>query len=255
MLFEKGLWPADAKSGHSVGTWIIGDIHGCMDPLEAILSEIPEEDDLVFLGDYIDRGPEPRGVVERLLRERHRAVFLRGNHEDAMLAHFGRLDFAREHPELLGPDSHWRRANFGAGTTLQSYGLEPEDPWEALPPEHRSFFEALRFYYEHDEFLAVHAGLRIADSTDPREQDPDDLFWIRWDWVSREAEWRGKFVYFGHFTSIQMFGRQRASELLHGQRSLGIDTGCGYGGYLTAYCHETGQVLQEPQTGSGRGSG
>ena len=227
-----------------MATWIIGDIHGCIRPLEQVLRQIPDSDRLVFLGDYIDRGPHPRAVVERLLAEKERSVFVRGNHEDAMLAHFGRLDFALEFPELIGPNSHWLRANFGGQATLQSYGVSPSDPWEALPAAHREFFEGSVFFHEAPDFVAVHAGLRVDGAVEPALQDVDDLMWIRWDWVSRESEWPGKLVYFGHFSSIQMFGREGARRTLQGVRSLGLDTGCGYGGFLSAWCHETGTLIQ-----------
>lgn len=228
-------------------TWIIGDIHGCASALQSLLRSVPSGDRLVFLGDYIDRGPDAKGVIDCLLSVSDRSVFLKGNHEDVMLAHFGLHELVGEHPELRGPDSHWLRANFGGQTTLASYHLEASDPWEALPPDHRTFFESLELYYQGSDFVAVHAGIRINGSSDISVQDPHDLMWIRWDWTSREQEWTGPRVYFGHFTSIQMFGRARVKDLLRGHKSVGIDTGCGYGGFLTAYCHETSELIQVPE--------
>ncbi|HNL70573.1 MAG TPA: metallophosphoesterase, partial [Leptospiraceae bacterium] len=68
--------------------WIIGDIHGCLRELDALLDRIPEHEPLLFLGDYVDRGPDSAGVIERCLREKERSTFLMGNHESMMIHYF-----------------------------------------------------------------------------------------------------------------------------------------------------------------------
>src|SRR6185369_11137148 len=99
-------------------TFAIGDVHGCIDELNVLLDSLaPAADDtIVFLGDYIDRGPTPKGVIDRLLslrREGTRCIFLKGNHEDMFLA-------------FLGLGGHYGDAFLynGGAATLRSYGVE-----------------------------------------------------------------------------------------------------------------------------------
>src|ERR1043166_9018992 len=99
-------------------TFVIGDIHGCVDELNWLLDALSptEADAIVFLGDYIDRGPASKAVIDRLLRLRREGpgcVFLKGNHEDMFLA-------------FLGLQGHYGEAFLlnGGETTLQSYGWE-----------------------------------------------------------------------------------------------------------------------------------
>ncbi|MDH5657636.1 MAG: metallophosphoesterase, partial [Spirochaetia bacterium] len=65
--------------------WIIGDIHGCLKALNSLLSKIPGDENLLFIGDYVDRGPDSAGVIDRIIIEKHRSVYLLGNHEEMML--------------------------------------------------------------------------------------------------------------------------------------------------------------------------
>lgn len=188
----------------------IGDIHGCLDQLRNLLAIIdwkPEEDTLVFIGDYIDRGPDSAGVIEHILGLRQwsdKIICLLGNHEQMF------LDF------MEGRNTDLFIHNGGAAT-LESYG-----GWEAgLPTAHFEFLKSLPYYYETPDYIFVHAGLR--DGAPLAEQDPHDLIWIRQEFIYSDFD-HGKTVVFGH-TPV--------SRPLIRPNKIGIDTGAVYGGQLT----------------------
>ena len=217
--------------------WIIGDIHGCLSELEILLDRIGSEAHLIFVGDYIDRGPDSFQVVERLLREKHRSTFLMGNHEAMMLNFF-------KSPNSPGHTAWTYWAN-GGQETLRSYGLkEDETNFELLPDKHREFYKNLELYYEGDDFIVVHAGVRPSESQDMKKQYMEDLLWIRMEWIRSEHLWAGKKVYYGHTPSLYIYGPDRQQRPIYGKNSVGIDTGCVYGGYLTAINQATGDLIQ-----------
>ena len=222
--------------------YAIGDIHGRSDLLAKLLAEIEadalrregvERRTLVFIGDYIDRGPDSFGVVELLLDALPAgfdAHFLKGNHESIM------LDFL-EDPTCL---DQWL-AN-GAEATLRSYGVDvgtlarerarPEIWREvfvaALPARHRAFFETLELMVPIGDYLFVHAGVRPGVPLEA--QDPQDLIWIRGEFL-RAADDFGKVVVHGHTpTTIPDVRANR----------IGIDTGAVFTGRLTALRLEDG---------------
>lgn len=195
----------------------IGDIHGCLDKLRKLLALIDADwaqDTVVFMGDYIDRGPASKEVVDAVLdlrRKHERVVCLMGNHERMFL---NWLD-GREEDLFL--------AN-GGRNTLRSYGITPDDPdREAkVPPDHLEFFRSLLPFYETETHLFVHAGVRPGL---PMEiQDPHDMIWIRHEFFLADHG-LNKTVVFGHtpFTGKPYVGEKR----------IGIDTGAVYGGTLT----------------------
>lgn len=209
--------------------YAIGDIHGEREKLDALLAalDLRASDRLIFLGDYVDRGPDPHGVVARLIevaRERE-CVFLLGNHE-AMF-----LDF-------LG----WRGARYfggdafllnGGDRTLASYGYfdEPSRRFE-LPAAHEAFYRGLRLWHVEGDYLFVHAGLneRLLDETDLewalRRSRPEDLLWAR---HSGDLPHRlGVTIVYGHTPAPDLQVRWNPPF------SIGIDTGACYGGRLTA---------------------
>ncbi len=195
----------------------IGDIHGCLNKLAALIGLIRvdwAEDTLVFLGDYIDRGPDSKPVVDYVieLREKHgRVVCLRGNHEAMFLNYLDR----REEQIFL-----WN----GGRETLRSYGIDPEaeDRKTGIPAKHLEFFRALSPFYETEKYLFVHAGVRPGIPV--KLQDPHDLIWIRHEFFMAEHGLE-KTVVFGH-TPFQR-------EPFVGEKMIGIDTGAVYGGTLT----------------------
>jgi len=188
----------------------IGDIHGCLQQLGELLSLVAptSQDQVVFLGDYVDRGPDSAGVIDYLIEfgERFPAtVFLRGNHEQMFTDYLGGLDPAAF---LLN----------GGLKTLSSYhdrGLWP------LPQSHHDFLDTLVNFYQTDDCIFVHAGLRPGVTL--AEQDTSDLLWIRREFITSDYDW-GKTVIYGHTPLEQPF---------LGETRLGIDTGCVYGRQLT----------------------
>jgi serine/threonine protein phosphatase 1 len=208
----------------------VGDVHGCIDELEALLGTLPlqPEDTLVFLGDYIDRGPSSAAVVERLCRlqrERPDTVFLRGNHEDMCLAFLGR---AGRHAAAF-------MAN-GGDRTAASYGVGADDAAaleRAMPAAHVAFIETTRTRHQHGHYLCVHAGVR--PDVPLAEQDPTDLLWIRGDFVQAPHALPCTIV-FGHTPVSRV--------LVDLPYKIGIDTGCVYGGALTALELPAGRLHQ-----------
>jgi len=193
----------------------IGDIHGCYDRLKTLMDKIPidlSRDTLVFIGDYIDRGPYSVEVVDYLMQLRERVpdiVFLKGNHED-MLDKF-----------INGVDRFTYLLN-GGQQTLDSYLTKPvQSDFYPIPPEHMEFFKSLRLYYETEEFIFVHAGLRPRVPLE--SQKTEDLLWIRDKFISSKYDF-GKRVIFGH-TPLK--------KPLVEPNKIGIDTGAVYGNALT----------------------
>lgn len=219
-------------------TFVVGDIHGHAEKLRALLPQLKErarpDDGLVFLGDYIDRGPDSRGVVEQVLAEKvggweGPVTALKGNHEELM------LDFVSPRPQF--PRHVWQQN--GGFETIVSYagpGWGPD--WtNAVPPTHLRFFETLRSWHEDENGIYVHAGLRPGE----RAQDtPDEiLLWIRDEFILSRHRW-AKVVVFGHTpqfvepaTPVMDYAKLewRPLEL---PEKIGIDTGAAYGGPLTA---------------------
>jgi serine/threonine protein phosphatase 1 len=200
-------------------TFAIGDIHGCLDKLEDLISLIDPkpEDQLVFLGDYIDRGEEGKEVIDFLieLADEIPCIFLRGNHEDMFLTF---LEFGSNRTVYF--------AN-GGMKTIESY-IRPEAfisaelVARALPDPHRRFFSMLKWYYEDDKYLFVHAGIKPSVALE--DQNRHDLVWIRDQFIFSPTG-IGKKVIFGHTPF--------ARPLIKADK-IGIDTGAVYGGNLTA---------------------
>jgi serine/threonine protein phosphatase 1 len=212
--------------------YAIGDVHGRNDLLRFVLGTIvaeaarsPLQTHLVLLGDYIDRGPDSRDVIDMLLHlpGTLRTHFLRGNHEQALLDF---LDRPLTYPE-------WR--DFGADATLLSYGVRPPPSIDTaaliatrnqleqcMPAEHLRFFSTLVPSVSIGDYLFVHAGVRPGVPLD--RQDAGDLMWIRDEFLSSSND-HGKLVVHGH-TPI--------AEPVFRPNRIGIDTGAYATGRLTA---------------------
>jgi serine/threonine protein phosphatase 1 len=196
----------DAEAPAGMRIYAVGDIHGRADLLDALAERI--EADLragdfrtaltVFLGDYVDRGRDSRGVLDRLARGDFPTPFvaLRGNHEDEMLRWL-------DDPAML---DQW--AAFGGLTTLVSYWIDPgaemrrggaptvHAAFVALFPEaHRRFLESTAFSAEYGDYFFCHAGARPHVPLD--RQDPADLMWIRHEFLDHPGGF-GKVVVHGH---------------------------------------------------------
>jgi len=198
--------------------YAVGDIHGYLDKLKSLIDMLPltADDKLIFLGDYIDRGPDSKGVISFLLeiREQYDCVFLIGNHEHMMLDYMqGCLVYD---PKIW----MWN----GGDRSLQSYGIEHAAPGELdIPGDHLGFLKSLAYYHQEPGFVFVHAGLQ---PNLPLEQNRwTELLWIRSAFYQSGWNWPEGVVVFGHtpFT-----------EPLVETNKIGIDTGCGWRGSLTA---------------------
>jgi len=207
------------KNGAKGRLFAIGDIHGCPDELDAMLRTIKPaaQDTVVFAGDYVDRGPSARDVVEQLIelsQQDCECVFLKGNHEDMMLS-------------FLGLPGHYGESFLfnGGLATLESYGIGEADLQHALermPRRHLEFFRNLAVSYLRPPYLFVHAGVMPARPLD--EQEVEDLLWIRQEFIFNPHE-LGHTVLFGHTPM-----REVMVDLPY---KIGIDTGLVYGGKLS----------------------
>ncbi|AIH04031.1 MULTISPECIES: metallophosphoesterase family protein [Thermodesulfobacterium] len=193
----------------------VGDIHGCLESLEALLEILPinwGKDLLIFLGDYIDRGENPRGVVEKIITLKKKypehVITLKGNHE-LMFEWF-----------LEGKNVELFFYNGGEVTISQYYNSEKR--MVELPLEHQIFFQELRLFFECEDYLFVHAGINPYKSL--KDQTEEDFLWIRGLFYESKKV-LPKTVVFGHTPFPTPF---------LGPDRIGIDTGCVYGGFLTA---------------------
>ena len=205
-------------------TYAVGDSHGCRELLDALLARIEadaagREHRLVFLGDYVDRGPDSAGVVARMRSLQQaapdRVVCLKGNHEDLMLR------AARE------PDDVALWLHNGGRETLDSYGAR----WVAdLPRDDLDWLGTLPSRFEDEMRIYVHAGLRPGRALDA--QRDHDLVWIRDEFLESGFDF-GKLVVHGH--TPRRDGRPDLRPF-----RVNIDTAAVYGGRLTAAAFEDG---------------
>ncbi len=229
--------PPAERVPDGVRVYAVGDIHGRLDLLDALLAKIDEDDagrgpartELIFLGDLVDRGPDSAGVVERLRRlgETRRVRFLMGNHEEVLLR------------AVEGDERALRfLLRIGGRETLLSYGISAEEyrdldydellPMlrEKVPPAHVAFLSAFERWIELGDYLFVHAGLRPGVALE--EQKDSDLCWIRDDFLQHRDSF-GKMVVHGHSITEEIDVRTNR---------IGIDTGAFATGRLTAIALE-----------------
>lgn len=230
------IWPWKSEPSAAVPAdsrvYAIGDIHGQAALLDELLGMIerdgmgrPETKVLVFIGDYVDRGADSKGVIEQLvnLQSDFTAHFLRGNHDQAL------LDF------LADPNSFPIWKDYGAEETLASYGVASPRSGEevalrqtrdrlreSLPAHHLRFFETLKLSETIGDYFFAHAGVRPGTPLD--QQEERDLMWIRDEFLNSQSDF-GKIVVHGHTpTNAPVMRRNR----------IGIDTGAYLTGRLTA---------------------
>lgn len=229
------LAPGDTLPPAGMLIYAIGDIHGCIRLLDGLLTSIARDAEdidaekrmLVFVGDYVDRGPDSAGVIERIssgLPAQFDTICLQGNHEAMM------LDF------LENPDRFDLWDFNGAEATLASYGMNPESFaadaagiaacraafLEAMPDHHMRFFKSLNLSATLGDYFFAHAGVMPGVPLD--RQRPRDLMWVRHDFLDASDDF-GKLVVHGH-TPVKE-PQVRANR-------IGIDTGAWKYGRLTA---------------------
>jgi serine/threonine protein phosphatase 1 len=212
-------------------TLAIGDIHGCLRALDTLLDQVsPTRDDrIVTLGDYVDRGPDSRGVLDRLLdlQATGQLIPLRGNHDEMMVN-------ARDHFD----HSMWLAC--GGKQTLASYGISD---LEDIPEEHWAFLEeTCRNWYETDRHFFVHANA-YPDIPLP-EQPLYMLLWEKLLWPCCHES--GKVMICGH--TVQAGGRP-----IHLGTTICLDTGVYHPfGWLTCLDVVSGKYWQANQQGEHR---
>lgn len=221
--------------------YVVGDLHGCIQELSALLKfldereKITQNDLVVFIGDYIDRGPDSKAVIDQLIQFKKSypaTVLLGGNHEVMMFT-------AMLNPLAEEPQNNWLKN--GGFQTLASYGV-PEDVapelvirkfQDALPKDHKQFFDNLEKYVVFEDYCFVHAG--VNPLRDLRAQLDQDIFWIRQEFISNIHYFK-KTVIFGH-TPFE-------DVMFHMPYKIGIDTGCVFGNQLSAIELKSRRILQ-----------
>jgi serine/threonine protein phosphatase 1 len=222
-----------AKAPPDTRLYAIGDIHGRLDLLDQMQEMIRSDARsssatrfvVVYLGDYIDRGPASRGVIDRLLDDPlndFERVHILGNHEEIMLQFL-------DHGLRAEP---W--FTHGARETYMSYGLEAPQPSdslafpaaraalrERLPAHHRAFLEGLTLSHREGDYLFVHGGIRPGVALDA--QDPHDLVWIRYEFLESDVDF-GVCVVHGHTPEPEPTVKRNR---------IGLDTGAWRTGVLT----------------------
>lgn len=244
-MFERTPPPAARFPEGRVG-FAVGDIHGRIDLLRKMVSLLEERADaerrangepiVVFLGDYVDRGPNSAAVIEAMLQGGplgYERRYLRGNHEQSMLRF------------MAAPMENRAWLLQGGAETLVSYGVRPlspvtasEEEWiavaaalkERVPPAHLQFLEGLERYVAFGDYAFVHAGVDAARSLE--EQTDDDLYWSRDRFIASKRRFSHRVVH-GH-TPVE---RPYADE-----RRIAVDTGAYASGTLTAARFEDEEV-------------
>ena len=234
-MVESSLAPGRVPDGRRV--YAIGDVHGCLDRLVAMHWAIAADlaanpvrySVLVHLGDYVDRGPESRQVIELLLGsvapQVSLRVDLRGNHEAMMRQS---LDGDRR------AAGHW--LDNGGEQTLESYKVadpmvvRPEAWRRCVPDTHMAFLDRLQPMHREGDYVFTHAGIRPGVTL--KAQTPEDLMWIREPFLSDRAK-RDVVVVHGHTPKPE-------PEVFDNR--IGIDTGAVMGGKLTCLILEGEQL-------------
>jgi serine/threonine protein phosphatase 1 len=199
-------------------TYAVGDIHGALHKLENLIARCERHADgrpttFVFVGDYIDRGPQSRGVIQTLIELEQKmpghVVALMGNHEAMLLSIIDGND----------PVEDWLPQ--GGAQTLRSYGVTDVGQ---LPREHVDWLRALRLSYDDGRRFFVHAGIDPDLALDAQREH--DLLWIREPFLSDERD-HGRLIVHGHTPVDDGIPELRPNR-------LDLDTGAGYGGPVTA---------------------
>ncbi len=248
----KKITPREFWIPENQRVYAVGDIHGRADLVERmheiIVSDAAKhshkQNFIIYLGDYLDRGPYVRETIDLLLTNNppgFERVHLMGNHEQILLNFLGE-------PSIL---SMW--LGVGGMSTLMSYGLKPpgsgfseqkayeirDELQEKIPAEHIGFINNLRPSHQVGDYLFVHAGIRPAVPIE--NQVPDDIYWIRDEFLNSDAD-HGKMVIHGHTIS---------EDIQHFSNRIGIDTGAYASGVLSCAVLEEDRIKFLSTAGTG----
>lgn len=240
-LFKRTEKPTNSTPAvpDGLGVYVVGDIHGRVDLLRVIHEKILEDAKsvsgdvrkiVVYLGDYIDRGLESKNVIDMLIEsplQDFESVFLKGNHEDALLSF---LDDAS-----IGQS--W--FSIGGGATVYSYSIRVENRLHAkerfnkiqnqlrncLPTEHLDFLSSLKLFHEIGDYVFVHAG--IMHGIPLEKQNPEYMMWARDDFHDDFLESKS------HHNKVVVHGHMVTKEPDICKNRIGIDTGAYVSNLLT----------------------
>lgn len=222
--------------------YAIGDIHGCNQSFQALLQKIDlqPQDQLVLLGDYLDRGPDSKGVLDTIFDLRQKAYTvhcLRGNHEQIFI-------------DAQSPLTYAQQLFYGAGgkATLDSFGVNHPTQVDSY---YQEFICALPHFLEIDRFIFIHAGLSF-DLDNPL-QDPEPMLWERHWYEHINYAWLGdRYLVHGHTPIPQAEQQELLARVRTGEtRTLNLDTGCVYAsrtgmGLLSALNCTTFELIYQP---------
>jgi hypothetical protein len=255
--------------------WVIGDLHGMFHTLKRLVDRVASQDEsphFVFVGDYPDRGPFPREIVDYLLEFPFPADFLRGNHDDVIdylvngvcCSELGDLMIGRVTPANA---CRWWLDN-GFLATLYSYGVPDssapggfygwfdyspvaEEFKDTVPEAHKRFYRSLKMFWESETHFACHGFFR-PDLELPRDMRfvPSDLYtdvlWSRFPGsrargIESPVPVWDRIGVFGH-TPVEVYG---STDAIRFPKIRLIDTGAWLGRHLTAYCCQTDEFVQQ----------
>lgn len=199
----------------------ISDIHGCRATFEKVLTDViqlQKEDTLYLLGDYIDRGPDSKGVFDVIMdlqSKDYQVHCLMGNHEDMLLRSF---------QSEMAADS-WIMA--GGDATLKSFGVEH---WEDIPQKYIDFMRDLHYYIELEDYLLVHAGFNFRYAFELKDlyRDESAMLWLRY-WYNeiKMSILGGRTIVHGHTPTHYRIIEENLKEP---NMPFDIDAGCVYDG-------------------------
>lgn len=214
--------------------YAISDIHGCAKTFKALLEKInfTQQDKLFLLGDYIDRGPDSRGVIDhiwKLQSEGYQVHCLRGNHEQMLLDEIAKIN-------------EWYK---GEPATLVSFEVNQN---EDIPEKYIDWMKRLDYYFELDDYILVHAGLNFL-RTDPLA-DLKEMMWVRRWYDQIDRNWLGKRIIVHGHTPTKKSAVEKSLKILDHLPVIDIDAGCYYEtegfGNLTAFNLDSRELIFQP---------
>lgn len=224
--------------------YAIGDVHGMRKEFEKLWKQVgfTKEDTIVMVGDYIDRGPDAKGVIDSIMEcqvDGYHIITLMGNHEHMAIASIEQNSILGMRPDEV--QAMWTFPRNGGPSTLKSFGITiSEDVLDEngllsvkLDSKYMRFMKSCKLVYETEDYIFVHAGLRPYDN-EPMKQLPVDMLWIREPFVNTKFNF-GKKVVFGH-TTTNYLNSDNSLTPYKDEFKIGIDTGCVFkqhGGKLT----------------------
>jgi serine/threonine protein phosphatase 1 len=258
--------------------WLVGDVHGMLRPLETLLGEISKVDPeavIYFVGDYVNRGHNTRGVINLLL-SLDNAKFIRGNHDDVL----DQILHGKAYAENASRGDRFIAFQWflehGLLETLQSYGIKHEqiarvvsqrtrDSLEAIidaiPVEHRMFIRSLPVFIEDHDLFVIHGKWPLNERSSPRDllgsavpipQIRHEILWGRFTDADlhRRKAWP-KPGFFGHTPVATYRGHEQDTHPLISAKMILLDTAAALSpmGRLTAMCAETSEIVQADPTG------